>query len=147
MLMNIECSPITSIKLSLTYDDNVTREVEIGVGDLVDISFFDRGVKKHLDGKVLKVACPGMDPKGWYLIVDGSDDFCSEQVKFSPMNICDCEIIQKARNVQTVATPIGKEGVNFMKVIDGELYYCQNGYDWVPVKISEKNIIKNTVES
>ena len=87
MLMDIKCSPVTSIKVELKFDDMSTKVCVLGVGDLVDIVYNANGLRKRIEGKVLKVSAVGTDPRAWYIIVDGSDDFDSDRVKFSPMSI------------------------------------------------------------
>lgn len=143
MLMNIKCQPITSLDVKLTFDDNSTKHRVIAVGDIVDIDYNFNGLRKHIVGKVLRVTCIGPEPKGWYIIIDGSDDFRSEQSKFNVMSILDCEIIKKAHESKHVETPRDETKVSSIRVVNGELQYSQDGFNWLPLTIAEDNIIKN----
>ena len=77
MLLSINCSVVSSVKVSLTFDDGNKKEGIISVGDLVDIEYNTNGLRKRIYGRVLVVSVNGTDPNGWYLTVDGSDDFQS----------------------------------------------------------------------
>lgn len=142
MLMDIKCSAVASIKVNLTFDDMSTKERVVGVGDLVDITYNANGLRKHIEGRVLKVSVVGVDPNGWYIIVDGSDDFDSDRVKFSPMNILDIEIIRKADTLENVQTVIGAESVPFIRIVKGRLQYSKDGYNWRPINIDKRDIIE-----
>ena len=106
MLMDVKCSAVTSIAVNLTFDDGTTKNSVIGVGDLVSVEYNNNGLRKQVDGKVLKISAIGTDPKAWYIIVDGSDEFECNKARFSPMNILDLEILRKADNSNTIQTPV-----------------------------------------
>lgn len=145
MLMNINCSAVVSVQVHLTFDDDSVKDRVIGVGDIVDITYNDAGLKKTIEGKVLKVSCATEKPTGWYIIVDGSNTMETNAVKFCPMNILDCEIIYKASDIKCVGTPISEGTVAMIRVVDGELQFTQDGYNWCPVKLDYANL-KNVPE-
>ena len=133
MLMNINCSTVISLQVDLKFDDNTTKNVIVSKGDLIEVEFNQNGLRRHIEGKVLKISCVGTDPKGWYLIVDSSDDFNSEQAKFSPMNILDIDIIRQADAVRYIETPNDCTGINGLRVIKGRLQYSTDGFNWIDV--------------
>lgn len=151
MLMNIDCSAVISVEINLTFDDDSTKKRIIGVGDIVDITYNDAGIKKTIEGKVLKVSCASEKPTGWYIIVDGSNTMETNAVKFCPMNILDCEIIFKASDIKCVGTPISEGTVSMIRVINDELQFSVDGYNWSPLKMDYSNLknipIENTNES
>ena len=71
MLMDVKCSAVTSIAVNLTFDDGTTKNSVLGVGDLVSVEYNNNGLRKQVDGKVLKISAIGADPKAWYSSVDG----------------------------------------------------------------------------
>lgn len=142
MLMNNKCSAVTSIKVELTFDDGSQKERVIGVGDLIYVEYNANGLRNRTEGRVLNVSAVGTDPKSWYIIVDGSDDFDSKKVRFSPASILDCEIIRKADTLNIVQTPIGYEGVPFIRIVKGQLQYSTDGYKWKPIIIHRRDIIE-----
>lgn len=143
MLMNITCDAVTSVAVHLTFDDGSTKHRLIANGDLVDIEYNGNGLRRHVEGKVLKVSAVGTDTKGWYIIVDASDDFDSNQHRISVMSILDCEIIRKASTLKFVQTPLGAEGVPYLRIIDGRLQYSKDGQKWESIHIDDRDIIKD----
>lgn len=141
MLMDIKCSAVTSIGVNLTFDDGSTKERVIGVGDLITVVYNANGLRNRVEGKVIAVSATGTDPKAWYIIVDGSDDFKSDRVRFSPMSILDLEIIRKADQLDFVQTPIGFEGVPYIRIHRGRLQYSMDGYRWKNIIIDKKDVI------
>lgn len=133
MLMNIKCSAVTSIGVTLTYDDGKVNNAVISVGDLIDVIYNANGMRKRACGKVLLVSANGADPKAWYIIVDSSDDFESSKARFSPMNILELEIIAKGDNVDTVRTIKGDMSVPYLRIVKDQLQYSKDGCTWKPI--------------
>lgn len=131
MLMKNECSMIASIKVFLTFDDGNSKERVISNDDLVEVIYNANGLRKHIIGKVVKISAVGSDPKGWYIIVDGSDDFGSEKARFSPTTILDIDIIRKANTLDVIQTPIDETGIPYMRVVKGRyLQWSRDGIRW-----------------
>ena len=63
MLMDIKCSVVSSIKVNLLFDDKSTKEALIAIGDLVSIIYNANGLRKHVEGKVIKISAVGTHPK------------------------------------------------------------------------------------
>lgn len=147
MLMDIGCSVINSIKVNLIFDDRSTKSAIIGVGDLLDVTYNANGLRKNIEGKVVKVSAVGIDPKGWYIIVDGSGDFESEQAKFSPMSILDVNIIRKADTLDYIKTPIGNNATPYLRVVDGRLQWSKDSETWNAIKIDSRDVIESEIES
>ena len=143
MLMDIKCSPVTSIKVDLKFDDMSTKSCILGVGDLVDIVYNANGLRKRIEGKVLKVSAVGTDPRAWYIIVDGSDDCDSDRVKFSPMSILDAEVIRKADTLEFVQTVVGEGGVPFLRIVNGRLQWSKDSVNWFPINVDSRDIIED----
>lgn len=93
MIVDLKCSPVTSIHVVATFDDGTKKDRTISIGDMVDIEYDSNGPKKAI-GEVLEISAVGTDPNNWYIIVDGSDQFGTTRVKFNPMQILDIEIIK-----------------------------------------------------
>ena len=140
MLMNIRCSAVTSIEVHLTFDNGTTKDRIVSKGDLIEVEFNQNGLRKHVEGRVLKINTTGTDPKNWYIIVDASDDFCSDQVRFSPMNILDLEIIRKADAIRYIETPTDCTGIAGMRIVKGELQYTLDGFNWNKLKVRKYDI-------
>ena len=96
MLMDIKCSAVTSIAVHLEFDDGHKKDRVIALGDLIEVEYNANGLRKKAEGKVINISTIGADPKQWYIILDGSDDFDSNKVRFSPMSILNVDIIRKA---------------------------------------------------
>lgn len=143
MLMDIKCSVVSSIQVYLRFDDGSDKTRVIGTGDLVDITYNGNGLRKHIEGKVLKVSAAGTDPNGWYIIVDGSDDFDSTKAKLSPMSILDAEIIRKADTVEIVQTVVGEGGVPYIRINKGRLQWSKDGEVWMNINIDARDIIED----
>ena len=134
LLMKNECTEVSSIKLKLTFDDGSYKERTISTNDLIEAEYNANGLRKKITGKVVKVSTVGTDPNGWYIIVDGSDDFDSAKARFSPMSVIDIEIIRKAEALDTIQTPIDNTGIPYLRVIHGYLQYSRDGIKWYRVR-------------
>lgn len=143
MLMSIKCSAVTSVAVHLTFDDNTSKHAIIGEGDLIDVEYNANGVRKRIEGAVIKVSAVGTDPNGWYIIVDGSDDFASTKAKFSPMSILDVNILRKADTLALIKTPIGDSGIPYLRLVHGRLQYSKDGCNWRPIHIDRRDIIED----
>lgn len=143
MLMDIKCSAITSICVNLTFDDHSHKTRVIGLGDLIAVEYNANGLRKRAEGKVICVSAVGADPKAWYIIVDSSDDFDSNKAKFSPMSILDVDVIRKADTLDLVRTPIGQDGVPYIRIRKGRLQYSKDGFDWHNIRLDSKDIIED----
>lgn len=141
MLMDIRCSMIPSIKVELTFDDGHRKDPTLGIGDLIDLLYNSNGLRKHIIGRIIQINTPGHDPKGWSLIVDGSDDFDSEIARLSPMSILDVDVIRKDGAYRTVATPIDDTGCDAIRIIKGVLQYTKDGKHWRNIKINDVDVI------
>ena len=141
MLMDIRCSMIPSIKIELVFDNGHVKIQVLGVGDLIDLFYNSNGLRKHIIGKIIQISTPGIDPKGWSIIVDGSDDFDSEVARLSPMSILDVDVIRKAGTVRCVTTPIDDTGIMGIRVNKGRLQYTRDGRQWYNIKIDDIDVI------
>jgi hypothetical protein len=141
--MDIKCLAIPSILVDLTFDDRSNKERLIGIGDLIDVKWNANGLRKHIIGKVLSISTNGSNPAGWYIIVDGSDDFEGRQVRFSPMSILDVEVLRKADQFNKIETPIGDNAVNYLRIVKGRLQYSKDGFHWKPIVIDDRDIIED----
>ena len=142
MLMSIKAKKIASIEVFLTFDDGTKKDCIIAVGDLVSVVYNANGMRKAIDGKVVKISAVGEDPNGWYIIVDSSDDFDSAKAKFSPMSILDIEIIRKGDTIEEVRTPIGSEAVPYIRIVKGRLQYSVDSKNWRPIHIDKRDVIE-----
>lgn len=134
MLMKNECSVISSVKVKLTFDDATEKERILSTGDLIECEYNANGLRKHIIGKIIKISTVGTDPKGWYLVVDGSDDFGSDKARFSPMSILDVDVLRKADSVELVNTPIDDTGVPYLRIKRGYLQISRDGINWWDVR-------------
>jgi hypothetical protein len=138
MTLSVDCSVVTSIRVVLTYGVGPKKDVILEVGDLVDIEYNKNGLRKDITGRIIKISATGTDPNGWWIVVDGSDDFESTQARFSPMNIIDVDIIKKGDSEHTVSSPIDSSGVECIRVVNGYLQYTKNGYTWYDIKTGRR---------
>lgn len=143
MLMDIKCSMVPSIKVHLRFDDHSEKCALISVGDLVYVEYNANGCRKVIEGKVIKIRAYGEDPKSWYIVVDGSDDFESQQTKFSPMSILDIEILRKAGTLEFVQTVSGEYAIPYLRIVKGRLQYSVDSFDWKPIRIDNRDIIED----
>ena len=142
MLLDIKCSVVSSIKVALRFDDGSKKEGILSVGDLVDIEYNSNGLRKRIYGRIINISAVGTDPNAWYLTVDGSDDFQSTTVRFSVMGILDFVIIKKYDSSNIVETPLDPTGIAMLKIVDGYLYYTQDGIHWHRPRIDRNDVIK-----
>ena len=141
MLMDIRCSIIPSIKVDLKFDDGFTKSPILGIGDLIDLLYNSNGLRKHIVGKIIQISTPGVDPKGWSIIVDGSDGFDSDVARLSPMSILDVDVIRKAGFAKYVSTPIDDTGIMGIRINRGRLQYTVDGRKWKNIKIDDVDVI------
>ncbi len=136
MLINIECSIVQSLKVSLTFDNNRTKEREIAVGDLCSFEFVKDGMKRKIEGKVIKIGMSNTaNANSWYIIVDGSLDFSGQQVRFCPNNILDVDVIKRHNDKQYVSTPNDETRVSALRLNNGFLQVSiDGGYSWMTPK-------------
>jgi hypothetical protein len=144
MLMDIRCSMVPSIKVCLTFDNGHKKDPTLGVGDLIDLLYNSNGLRKHIVGKIIQISTPGIDPKGWTFIVDGSDDFDSEVARLSPMSILDVDVIRKAGTARLVSTPVDDTGIVAIRINKGRLQYSKDGRHWRNIKIDDVDVIPGT---
>ena len=143
MLMDICVSAVVSAGIDLRFDDGKVKHCEIGKGDLVSIDYNFNGYRRHVEGKVCKVYCAGSDPKDYYLIIDGSDDFKSQQVRFSIMSILDCEVITKACMMQNIYSPNDITNIKGLRVLNSRLQYTTDGRNWNYFAADEQSSIED----
>lgn len=143
MLLDIKCDQIPSVYVELLFDDNSTKKKVISVNDLIDVYYNGNGLRKHIVGRVAAISTVGADPRQWYIIVDGSDDFNSQKARFSPKNILDLNIIRKYWQDSIVHTSNEKdERISHIRLTsDGQLQYSTDGYEWNFFKINADDII------
>ena len=141
MLMNIKCSMIPSVRIELSFDDGSSKDNLLSVGDLVDVLYNGNGLRKHIVGVVKAINTPGTDPKGWSILIDGSDDFDSDIARFAPTSILDLDIIRKNGTQKVVNTPIDDTGISAIRINKGRLQYSKNNRDWFNIKIDDRDII------
>ena len=141
MLMENKCSAVTSIKVKLTFDDGSVKERVVGIGDIISVVYNANGLRNKVTGKVLATSAVGTDPKAWYIIVDGSDDFKSDRVRFAPTSILDLEIIRKNDQLEFIQTPIGFEGIPYLRIHRGRLQYSMDGYRWRYIVVDKRDVI------
>lgn len=141
MLLDIKCSVVSSIKVSLTFEDGTKKENIISLYDLIDVTFNQDGIRKEVTGRVVKINVDGCDPKRWYIIVDAADDFSSKQYRFSPMNILDLDIISKHDAEKYITSPADYTNVVALRVVKGRLQYSQDGITWHAIKQDARYII------
>ena len=142
MLLDIKCKAISSIQVHLTFDDTTVKDEVIALGDLVNVEYNGNGMRKRIVGIVSNISTVGTDPKNWYIIVDGSDDFAKNSARFAPTSILDIEIIRKAGMDNAVLTPIGEEGCPYIRVVRGQFQYSKDGKVWHRIRIYEEDIIE-----
>lgn len=143
MLMDIKCSMVPSVQVNLRFDDRSEKHVVLSKGDLVYVEYNANGCRKKIEGKVIKISAYGEEPRSWYIVIDGSDDFASEQAKFSPMSILDVEILRKADTLETVKTVYGRESVPYLRIVNGRLQWSKDSFEWHPVVIDDRDIIED----
>ena len=141
MLMDIRCFMIPSIKVDLTFDNGYRKSPILGVGDLIDLLYNQNGLRKHIVGKIIQISTPGVDPKGWSIIVDGSDGFDSDVARLSPMSILDVDVIRKAGSARTVTSPNDDTGIHGIRINKGRLQYSKNGKTWKNIRIDDVDVI------
>lgn len=143
MLMDIKCAAVTSIAVHLVFDDHSVKDRVVSEGDLVYVEYNANGMRRSVEGNVVKISAVGTDPNGWYIIVDGSDDFNSARAKFSPMSILDLEVLRKAASTDIVHTPVGDESVPFLRIKKGRLQWSKDGYNWHSILMDRRDIIED----
>ena len=134
MLLEIKCDAVTSVHVHLKFDDEQTKDCIVANGDLVDVCYNANGLRKHIIGRVVNISAVGSDPTGWYIVVDGSDDFEGRYARFSPMSILDIDILRKADMEILVRTTIGDNAVPYLREVKGHLQYSKDGINWKPIK-------------
>lgn len=143
MLLNINCTEISSIKVDLSFDDGTVKNRLLAIGDLIDVFYNGNGLRKHIIGRISSISTIGVNPREWYIVMDGSDEFASQKARFSPMNILDCEIIRKDGQDESVKTPLGDHGVPFIRILGQRLQYSRDGYEWHYVKTADEDVIED----
>lgn len=143
MLLDIKCDAVTSVHVHLTFDDDRSKDYIIGCGDLIDCCYNANGLRKHVIGRVVKISAVGNDPAGWYITVDGSDDFEGRFARFSPMNILNVDVLRKADMEKVVRTPLGDNAVPYLREVKGRLQYSKDGVNWKTIRIDDRDIIED----
>ena len=146
MLMSVDCSTVTSLKVHLVFDDGRVKDNIIAIGDIIDVEYNRDGCRRSIEGKVLKICALGTDPKNWYILVDGSEDLCACQARFSPMNILDLDILKKGDSIRNIETPIDGSGIKGLRIVKGVLQYTTDGFEWTDIQIDDKNVINKPVQ-
>ena len=143
MLLDIKCDAVTSIHLHLTFDEEKVKDCIVAMGDLVDCLYNANGLRKHIIGRVVNISAVGSDPNGWYIVVDGSDDFEGKRARFSPMSVLNIDILRKADMEIIVRTVIGDGAVPYLREVKGRLQYSKDGLNWKPIKFDDRDIIED----
>ena len=134
MTLSVNCSVVSSVKINLTFDDGKTKTVVVGEGDLVDVIYNRNGLRQRIYGRVIRVSVAGTDPNGWWITVDGSDDFEATQARFTVMNIIDIDMIKKYGLEHNITSPQDSTGIESIRVVNGRLQYTKDGYRWFDIR-------------
>lgn len=140
MLMSTNLNVTQNLKVDLAFDNGQTKSREISVGDLIRVTFNDRGLRKEIEGEVLKIyADPAKDMSSWYMIVDGSLSFCGQRVQIKPMQILDLDIIQKKNQVFYISSPNDSSHISAIRLMDGVLQVSiDDGYSWITPNVNNQ---------
>lgn len=141
MLMKVNCEPVVSLKLELLFDDGSVKKCLLEEGDLVDIEYNRNGLRKRIEGKVIRICTTGaVRPEDYYIIVDGSEDFVATQARICPMKILDCVVIFKANEGITIQTPKNETGIPFLRISsENVLQYSRDGINWLDVSLKKED--------
>lgn len=140
MTLDCKVEVIQSLKVHLVFDDESVKDSVVAVDDLIDIVWNGNGARKHMIGRVAAISAHGCDPKSWYMIVDGADDFASRREKIAPMSILDLTVIRKASDEDLVRTVKGDNACPYLRVVSGHLQYSNDGLSWRFIKINDDDI-------
>lgn len=140
MLMSVKCSAVVSVGVTLTYDDNFTKNEVISVGDFIYVEFNKNGLRQRAEGKVIYINASGTDPKSWYIILDKSEDFESAQVRFCPQNILDLHIIRSGATIKNVKTTNDRYACPYIRIVKNRLQYSIDGIHWKSVVVDPSDI-------
>ena len=143
MLLDIKCAAISSVQVHLTFDDQSVKDRLIALGDLIDCIYNANGMRKHIIGRVATISTVGSDQAGWYIVVDGSDDFDKRTARFSPISILDVDIIRKADMELNVRTVLGQYAVPYLRINKGRLQYSIDGFNWKSIVIDDRDVIED----
>lgn len=140
MLINIECSIVPSLKVSLTFENGRTKDREIAVGDLCSFVYYKDGEKRKIEGKVIKIVMDNsVNVKSWYIIVDGSMSYKGKMERFCPDNILDVDIIRKHTEGNFVVSPDDECRITNIRLNEGFLQVSRDGgFSWFTPKNFKK---------
>lgn len=138
--MSTNLSVTQNLKIDLTFDNNQTKSREISQGDLIRVEYNDHGIRKTVEGEVVKIGTnASQNTCAWYLIVDGSVDFEGHRVRINPNNILDLDIIQKKNQMFAVSSPKDSTHIDQVRIYDGVFQISiDGGYSWVTPNVNNQ---------
>ena len=143
MTLDCKVDVIQSLLVHLLFDDQTTKNRLVAIDDLIDVVWNGNGARKHMIGRVAAISATGSDPKSWYIIVDGADDFKSKRERFSPISILDLEIIRHASDEKIIRTEKGENSCPYLRVVKGRMQYSSDGINWNYIRINDQDIIED----
>lgn len=135
MLLSSNVSKVESLRIELTFDNEQKKVSEIAVGDLVQMEYSDRGIRRKIEGKIVKISTGDhVNVSSWYIVVDGSLMCEHHMARVSPNQILDLDVIQKRNTLQPITTPNTAGRIDMIQFLDGYLQISlDGGFSWIKV--------------
>ena len=136
-LMTSSYEIIQSAKISMSFDDGISKIVLVSPGDIVNVIYNYNGVRTNTTGKVSKIVpdnqnsceCSG---KRWFLIIDASAYGGVTVNRIDLTKILDITIIRKAEDYSEVTSPTGETNVSNIRLVGNVLQISvNNGTSWL----------------
>ena len=140
MLLNNEYTIVPSLRLTLTYDNDVRRVITVKTRDTIDCSYKKNGELFNIIGVVTKIGCNFNSSLGSvgttaYLQVDGSSEYAGQVEYIQPNQIYNLNILCTTDTIENVVCSVDNETQRIMLIRENEVgvaQYSIDGLNWRP---------------
>ena len=138
MLLNNQFLLINKLKISLLFDNDVSKSFIISVNDIVGVRYKYRNNEEYIKGKVDKISCNfnssiGRIESSIFIKIDGSEEYTGKVKFIKPEQITDLNVFEVADTVINPVVSVDNDTQRVLMIRENELglfQYSKDGLIW-----------------
>ena len=146
MVMQIGADVETSLKLTMTYDDNSSSTKVFSVGDFISVDFNKDGLRRTVCGTVNAIHADPyngrLSRKDWYIVLH-SDSRTKQEcgfvgaLKIRVLEMIDLTVLSRAKQINYVNSPNDETNITDIRFFEDKFQISQNdGASWITIGVA-----------
>ena len=146
MVMQIGADVETSLKLTMTYDDNSMQTKVFSVGDFISVDFNKDGLRRTVCGTVNAIHADPyngrLSRKDWYIVLHSDATTKYEcgfvgALKIRVLEMIDLTVLTRARQITYVNSPNDETNISDIRFFEDKFQISQNdGASWITIGVA-----------